>query len=59
MKTENVSELVRAAQRAGAAGDESKDFWSQVEDYLNAKDAARAALVKPRSLTDALNLPTV
>jgi hypothetical protein len=57
MKTEKkTSELVRAAQRAGA---EDNDFWREVEDHLKAKHTARMALVKPRALTDAPKLPTV
>jgi len=62
MKTEkpkNVSELVHAAQVAGAEDGASAQFWREVESHLVGHEQARANLVKPRPLTEAPKLPTV
>jgi len=62
MKTEkpkNVSELVHAAQLAGAGDSDSAQFWRDVENHLAGHEKTRANLVKPRPLTDAPKLPTV
>lgn len=53
MKTEEKSdkaELIRAARIAESKPDES-EFWKEVEDRMNVRDAAKEELVQPRKTT--------
>jgi hypothetical protein len=58
-KSKNVSELVHAAQIAGAADSASAEFWRDVGAHLEGHEQTRANLVKPRPLTEVPKLHTV